>query len=121
MYDVGRDEEAIGVGMGDEIGAAACIVRGGQAFADAGEGTGEEVATGTLAEERADFFVIEEADDFEGAGGGGRRGGEEGFNCRVGAELVVDTTGEDEFFFETAELGGLGVEEFKLPIYDATV
>lgn len=65
----------------------------GEGFGDSGDGAGEEVAFCALAEEGADFFVVEEADDFEDAGacvvvgvfvvveagGGCGGGGEEGF------------------------------------------
>ena len=48
-------------------------------------------------------------------------GCQEGFDGGEGAEFVVDAGGEDEFFGEAAELGGLGVEELKLPVDDLAV
>lgn len=64
VTDVGGDEEAVGVALGDEAGA---VRTGGKGFGDAPNGAGEEVATGTLAEERTDFFVVKKADDLEDA------------------------------------------------------
>lgn len=72
--DVGGDEEAVGVGLSEEVGAGvgsgAAGGRGGEGFEDSRDGAGEEVAAGALAEERADFFVVEEAGDFDDAAGG---------------------------------------------------
>ena len=127
--DVGGDKEAARVGAGEEVRLRAGG-EGAEGFVDEGDGVGQEVAVRALPEERADFFVVEEADDFEdaawGRGGGagvvgeagGGGGGEEGFDGGEGAEFVVDAAGEDEFFVEAAELGGLCVEELEFPVYD---
>jgi len=66
MRDVGGDEEGVGVGAGDEGGDALV----GEGVDDAFDDCGEEVGAGALAEEGADFFVVEETDDFDlGAAG----------------------------------------------------
>ena len=39
--------------------------RDGEGFDDTGDRAGEEVAVGALAEEGADFFIVEQGDDFE--------------------------------------------------------
>lgn len=65
VRDVGGNEEAVGVGLGEGVGV---VLEGGEggreAFDDAGDGAGEEVAVGALAQEGADFFVVEEGDNF---------------------------------------------------------
>lgn len=61
--DVGRDQEAVGVGLGQDVGACGGAV-GGETVADARDGDGEEVPVGALAEEGTDFFVVEKAHDF---------------------------------------------------------
>lgn len=59
--DVGRDEEAVGVGLGEDVGwGLRC--GGGEGFGDAGYCAGEKVTVGALPEEGADFFVVEEGD-----------------------------------------------------------
>lgn len=62
VTDVGGDEEAVGVALSDEVRAVGV---GGKGFGDAPDGAGEEVTTGTLAEERTDFFVVKKAHDLE--------------------------------------------------------
>ena len=117
VRDVGADQEAVGVHLRHDICAALAVV--GEGFADALESAGKEVAVGALAQQGADLFVVEAADYFYGAagiGGGGFRGGDEGFDGGEGAEFVVDAAGEDEFFGEAAELCRLRVEELELPI-----
>jgi len=140
MGDVRAEEEAVGVGLGEDIGAigrwagSAGGVGGARAerFDNAGDSAGEEVAACTLAEEGADFFVVEkggEGDDAAvGLGGGGvcfwrRRGGggDEGFDGGKRAYFIVNAAGEDEFLIKTAELRGLGVEDFEVPVYDALI
>jgi hypothetical protein len=114
--DVGGDKERVCVGAGDEGADGG----GGEGVDDALNNGGEEVAVGTLAEERTDLFVVEEGDELDLRGGGGR-GVEEGLNRGPGAELVVDTACEDELFAETAELSGLDVEELEFPVDYARV
>lgn len=53
------DEEAVGVSLGERVGAEGGVAEG---LADAADGGGEEVAVRALAQEGADFFVVEEGD-----------------------------------------------------------
>jgi hypothetical protein len=89
---------------------------------DAFHDAGQEVAACALAEQRADFLIVEEGDDAEAGGVGDGGGGvEERLDSGPAAELVVDAAGEDEFFVETAGAGGLGVEEFEFPVDEGGV
>ena len=54
--DVRGDEEGVGVGLADDAGAGDVVVERGDGALD---DRGQEVASGALAEERADFFVVE--------------------------------------------------------------
>ena len=80
---------------------------------------------GALAEQGADFFVVEAADEFDRVVGrrgvGSRAGGDKGFDGGEGTEFVVHAAGEDKFFFEAAELGWLSVEELEFPVEDCAV
>lgn len=38
-----------------------------------------------------------------------------------GAELVINTAREDEFFVQATELGRLSIEKFQLPVDDAAI
>lgn len=64
MGDVGGYHEAVGEGLGDEVGDWLVGCEGGDGAFD---GAGKEVAFGALAEEAADFFVVEATDDFDDA------------------------------------------------------
>lgn len=64
MGDVGGDHEAVGEGLGDEIRDGLVGCEGGDGALD---GAGEEVAFGALAEETANLFIVEAADDFDDA------------------------------------------------------
>jgi len=66
---ISRNQEGVCVGLVDEVCARGSL----EGVDDALDDGGEEVAVCALAEERADFFVVEEADEFDygGAGGGG--------------------------------------------------
>ena len=116
MGDIGGDEEAVGEGLREERGFAGGV-RWEKGADDASDGGGEQGGLCTLAEERADFFVVVERDGFDDAGGFGG-GGEKTFDGRVGAETVVDAAGEDEFLGDATEAGGLRVEELELPVED---
>jgi hypothetical protein len=98
VRDICADEEAVRVHLGHHVCATALF---GEGLADLFEGGGEEVGVSSLAEERAYFFVIEAADELDGAGGGvgGVGRGDEGFDGGEGAEFVVDAAGEDKFLF----------------------
>lgn len=134
MGDIRGDHEAVRGGLGEEVGP---VGGAGEGFEDAGDGAGEEVAAGALAEEGADFFVVEEGGEGDDAavgfpaGGGGVRAGrggrgggrrlDESFDGGKGAEFIVDAAGEDEFLVEAAELGGLGVKDFEVPVQDVFI
>ena len=66
---VGGNQEGVCVGLIDEVRAGGGL----EGIDDALDDGGEEIAVCALAEERADFFVVEEADEFDdgGAGWGG--------------------------------------------------
>lgn len=61
VADVGGNHEAVRVGLADNVGA---VSRPREAFADALDGAGEKVSASAMAEQRSDFFVVEEAYDF---------------------------------------------------------
>ena len=62
MRDVGADEKAIGVHLGDDVWSTALL---GERFTYSFEGTGKEVRVCALAEQRANLFVIKAADYFD--------------------------------------------------------
>ena len=62
MRDVGADEEAVGVHLGDDAWSAALLR---ERFTYSLEGTGKEVRVCALAEQRANLFVIKAADNFD--------------------------------------------------------
>ena len=105
--DVAGDEEGVGVGAGE----GGLNLGFGKGLDDALHDDGEEVASGALAEERADFLVIEEGDgaDLRGVFNGVVRV-EEGLDGGPRAQLVVDAAGEDELAVEAACRGRLDVE-----------
>jgi hypothetical protein len=116
---IARDEEGVCIRSAQST-ARLSVDR--ELFDDALHDAGEEVAVGTLSEQRADFFVIEKGDHADlGRGREGRAGVEEGLDRRPGAELVIDSTGEDELSIEATSLGGLRVKELELPVDDGRV
>jgi len=72
--DIRGNHKAVRGGLREEVRP---VVGAGEGFEDAGDGAGEEVAAGALAEEGADFFVVEEGGEGDDAavcfpaGGGG--------------------------------------------------
>ena len=77
---------------------------------------------GPLAKERADFFVVEAPDYFDGAGVCVfEAGGNQCFNSGERAEFIIDATREDEFFVEAAKLSRLGVKKLELPVDDGAI
>ena len=77
---------------------------------------------GALTKKRTNFLIVEASDYFNGAGVYVfKAGGNECLDSCEGAELVIDTTREDEFFVQTTELGRLGVEKLELPVDDAAI
>lgn len=96
---------------------------------DALDRAGQEVAPCSLSQQRADFLVVEEADELDNAAATAssptRRTGalsvEERLNGGPGADLVVYATSEEELVVEASELGRLGVEELELPVHDGAV
>ena len=115
MGDIGGDEEAVGVGAGEDIGTGVAV---GKGFGNALDGKREEVPVRALAKEGANFFVVEEGDDFDNtavvgdataidARHAGRR--DEGFYGGEGTQTIVDAACKDEFFIQATELRGLNV------------
>lgn len=72
MDDVAGDEEGVCVGSAE---SRAGFAARGEFFGYALHDDGEEIAAGALAEEGADFFVVEQSNqaDLGGAGEGGGR------------------------------------------------
>ena len=60
--DVSTDHEAVGVHLSDQVSAVSAV---GESFGDALEGAWEEIAVSALTEERAYFFIVEAADEFD--------------------------------------------------------
>ena len=77
---------------------------------------------GALTKKRTNFLIVEASDYFDGAGVCVFKArGNECLDSCEGAELVIDTTREDEFFVQTTELGGLSVKKLELPVDNAAV
>lgn len=75
-----------------------------------------------LAQERANFLIVEASDYFDSAGiCVFTAGGNQCLDSGEGAELVIYSAREDEFSVQAAELGRLRVEQLELPIYDTTI
>jgi hypothetical protein len=114
--DVAADEERVGIGA--RHNAAGILV--GELVYDALDDCGKEVASGSLAEERADFLVVEQSYHLD-LGGVCGRCIEQRLNSGPRAELVINTTRKDELLAKTTKLCRLDVEEFKLPVDDARI
>jgi hypothetical protein len=113
---IARDEEGVCIRSAQ---SAARLSVDRKLFDDALHDAGEEVAVGTLSEQRADFFVIEKGDHADlGGGRESRVRVEESLDRRPRAELVIDSTGENELSIEATSLGRLRVKELELPVDD---
>lgn len=120
--DVGGDEERVGKGLTHEAWAKGSLaISGSEGLDGALDCQREEVATSTLAEQRANFLIVEESDELDDALLLLLLGVEKSHEGGPGAELVVDATGKNEFLVHTADLGRLGVVKLELPVEDCAI
>lgn len=118
--DIGRDDKAVGVGLGDEVDETTAF---GELLDDALHDDAEVVASSTLTEFAANLFIVKQTTQADGTElvGSIVNSNKEGLEGSPGAELVVNSAGKDELLAEAAESGWLSVKELKIPVEDAGV